>query len=227
MKTCSSCGRTVADDDGLELTDGRFFCQSGGCQQRFLSSVVDNEVIPDIIRSGGKVVKFVSEKPAQKQELPVLEDGPAEFNRQCELCHQVQFDGSRYRFYYGKKTDTSFLDTLLSLFGYRSPPLIKDRDSVWICRKCTNRRTAQLRGLMAFLLLISLPLLASSFLYPSGSLFLLPLGLLSLGIFFILFDQLRGDKEIPERLAIRIKKKSLRQQGYNIFLTNKQFAKLR
>jgi len=228
MKTCTSCGRTVTDDDGLALNDGSFYCKSGGCQKKFLDGVFEKEVVPDLIRSGGKVVRLVDEKqPAQSSAIPVLENAPAEFNRECELCHKVEMDGSRYRFYYGKKTDKSFIDALLSLRGISSPPLIKDRESAWICRKCTNRRATLLRGIMAFLLVVGIVLIGTLFLYPPISIYTTPFGLLALGIFFIMVDKLRGDKEIPERLAIRIKKKALRQQGFDVFLTNKQFAKLR
>ena len=228
MKTCTSCGRAIADDDGLELTDGSFYCKSGGCQKRFVDGVFEKEVIPDIINSGGQVVKFVYEdKPIQKSAIPVLDDVPAEFNRECECCHKVQIDGSRYRFYYGKKTDTSFLDTILSLRGISSPPLIKDRGSAWLCRKCTGRHKTQRRLLLASLLLIEVLLLAAGFLQTPLGLFLLALGLLLLGILIIILPRMGGEKEIPERLAIRIKKKELRQQGFNVFLTNKQFAKLR
>ena len=232
MKTCTSCGRTVADDDGLALTDGSFYCKSGGCQKRFLDSVVDNQVIPDIIRSGGRVVKFVDEgKPAPSSALPGMGGSPAESNRECELCHKIQVEGCRYYFYYGKKTDTSIFDFLLKLRGISSPPLIKDRGSAWICRKCTNLRKTTLYGLMAILLLVSVPSLIVIFSNPSAldlmSLTIAAVGFWSLGIFFIMFDRLRGKNEITERLAIRLKKKELRKQGYKVFLTNRQFAKLR
>lgn len=48
-KKCSSSGRTVEDQDGIELTDGRFFCQSGGCQSRFLTGVYEKEVKPNLM----------------------------------------------------------------------------------------------------------------------------------------------------------------------------------
>jgi hypothetical protein len=70
-------------------------------------------------------------------------------------------------------------------------------------------------------------LLAAWFLQPPVSLLLPALGLTLLGILILIIPRLGSEKEIPERLAIRIKKKELRQQGFNVFLTNKQFAKLR
>jgi hypothetical protein len=227
MKTCTSCGRVIADDDGLELTDGSFYCKSGGCQKKLLDGVFEKEVVPDIIHSGGRVVKFVDqERPAQKSAIPVLDDEPTELNHECEFCHKVQVDGSRYCFYYGKKTDTSFFDTLLSLRGISSPPLIKDRGSAWICQKCTNLHKTQRRIILVSLLLIEVLLLAAGFLQTPLGLFLLALGILLLGILIIILPRMGGEKEIPERLAIRIKKKELRQKGFNVFLTNKQFAKL-
>lgn len=55
-KICSSCGRTVDDKDGMELTDGRFFCQSGGCQTKFLNGVFEEEVKPDLLRQNEKIL---------------------------------------------------------------------------------------------------------------------------------------------------------------------------
>lgn len=49
MKVCKSCGRTVEDKDGLELVDGSFYCQSGGCQARFLNGVYEEKVKPDLL----------------------------------------------------------------------------------------------------------------------------------------------------------------------------------
>jgi hypothetical protein len=200
----------------------------GGCQKKLLDGVVEKEVIPDILNSGGRVVKFVNEeKPAQKSAIPLSEGEPVEFNRECELCHKIQVDGSRYRFYYGKKTDTSFIDTLQTLRGISSPPLIKDRGSAWICQKCTNLHKTQRRIIIGSLLLVLVLLLAAGFLQFPISLFAGSLGLILLGIFIIILPRLGSEKEIPEHLAIQIKKKELSQQGYNVFLTNKQFAKLR
>jgi hypothetical protein len=56
------CGRSVPDGDGMELTDGSFYCISGGCQKKFLDRVVAEKVIPDMISSGGKVV-LMADKP--------------------------------------------------------------------------------------------------------------------------------------------------------------------
>lgn len=55
-KICSSCGRTVDDDDGMELTDGRFFCQSGGCQTKFLNGVFEEEVKPDLLHQNEQIL---------------------------------------------------------------------------------------------------------------------------------------------------------------------------
>jgi hypothetical protein len=228
MKTCSSCGRSVADEDGFELKDGRFYCKSGGCQKKFLDGIVENEVISDITHSGGRVIKLVdTEKPVQNSTIPVSKDVSTKSNQECELCHKDQVEGNLYRFYYGKKTGTSFIDTLLALRGISSPPLIKDHGSVWICRRCTNFHVTQRRMLLASVLLVAVLLLAAWFLQPPVSLLLPPLGLILVGISILFLIRLGGEKEIPERLAIRIRKKELRQQGYNVFLTKKQFAKLR
>lgn len=227
MKTYSSCGRIVADEDGLELTDGRFFCKSGGCQKSFLDRVVDEEVIPDIIASGGKVVRMVdSEKPAIKNEPVVIRSGASQSSSSCEGCHKVQVAGDYYRFYYGRKTGSSFLN-ILSPFGYNSPPVIKDQASVWICRKCTGQRKAVLYGLMGLLLILSLLLIAAYLLNPSASILFLPVAAFSLAGLLFMFERFLGKNEISERLAIRFRKHALREQGYNIFLTNKQFARLR
>jgi len=75
MKTCSMCGRIVPDGDGMELTDGSFYCISGGCQKKFLDRVVAEKVIPDMVSSGGRVV-LMADKP--KFDLPPLSD-----NRRC------------------------------------------------------------------------------------------------------------------------------------------------
>jgi hypothetical protein len=61
MKKCDSCGKMVAEDNGLELTDGRFFCRSGGCQERFLIGVYECEVKPDLLRQGGVVIRSSAE----------------------------------------------------------------------------------------------------------------------------------------------------------------------
>jgi len=57
VKECASCGKSVADDDGLELTDGRFLCRSGGCQTRFLTGVYESKVKPDLLRQGGIILR--------------------------------------------------------------------------------------------------------------------------------------------------------------------------
>jgi hypothetical protein len=155
-----------------------------------------------------------------------LDDSPAESRQPCELCHRQPIDGDRYRFYYGKKTDTSFIGFLLALRRTGSPPLITERESAWICRKCVKRRTFLRFGLQALLLLTSLALLANTFIGGPSSPLLPALGLMALGILILTFPP-RGEKEIGEQLAVRIKKKALRRQGYNVFLTSKQFAKLR
>lgn len=56
MRTCTSCGNTVDEKDGLELTDGRFFCKPGGCQERFLIGVYETKVKPDLIRQNAEIL---------------------------------------------------------------------------------------------------------------------------------------------------------------------------
>lgn len=59
MKTCTSCGRSVDDHDGLELTDGSFYCQSGGCQTRFLNGVYEEKVKPDLMKQNQEIFSRV------------------------------------------------------------------------------------------------------------------------------------------------------------------------
>lgn len=227
MKTCTACGRTVPDDDGLELTDGSFYCRSGGCQKRMLDGVFEKEVIPDILRSGGRVVGMVGESESpQRSSAAVSGAAPAEFNQRCEVCHKVQVGGSRYSFYYGNKPKKDFADFLLQLRGIKQPPVFKDRGSAWICHKCTSRRSTLLHFLMAFFLVFGLLCIVLLIIDPSVSLLLAPILFLSMGIFVILYDKYRGDKEIPQRMAIKIRKGELKKQGYDVFLTDRQFAKL-
>jgi hypothetical protein len=235
MKTCSSCGRVVADGDGLELKDGIFYCKSGGCQKRFLDGVVANQVIPDIQRSGGQVVGLSSlEKPDKVPATQVATSAPpmadsssAEFNQQCEVCHTVQVEGNRYRFFYGKKTDKSLIGAVLAMRGTGDPPLIRERGSAWICRKCASMQVTLRWVLMVLLVLVSIGLIGAASMLPTASLVFTPLGLILLGIFVILLPRLGGKNDILEKKAIQLKRKELRRQGYDVFLTNKQFNKLR
>ncbi len=220
MKVCSSCGRSIQDDDGLQLIDGRFFCKSGGCEKRFLDSVADETVVPDILQSGEKVAQFT------RPEAPAAPETPAASLQTCELCHRVHSGGHSYRFYYGKDPDTSFLDRLLKLVGIASPPVIAGRESVWICPNCVGLRKWLSYGLLAILLVIFAFLFVDFIGKMSLSPALMPLSPAALGLCFILLPP-RGEQETAERLAIGIKKRILRQKGYNVFLTNRQFSKLR
>jgi hypothetical protein len=49
LKICTACGKSVDEKDGLALADGRFFCQPGGCQTRFLNGVYEQKVKPGLI----------------------------------------------------------------------------------------------------------------------------------------------------------------------------------
>ncbi len=55
-RTCTSCGNSVDEKDGLELTDGRFFCKPGGCQEKFLIGVYEEKVKPDLVRQNEEVL---------------------------------------------------------------------------------------------------------------------------------------------------------------------------
>jgi hypothetical protein len=58
------------DDDGLELTDGRFFCKSGGCQTQFLTGVYESEVKPDLLRQGGIILRSPGASGTIRQARP-------------------------------------------------------------------------------------------------------------------------------------------------------------
>jgi hypothetical protein len=211
MKTCSMCGRSVPDGDGMELTDGSFYCISGGCQKKFLDRVVAEKVIPDMVSSGGRVV-LMADKP--KFDLPPLSDHPAEFYKECEVCHKVKVGGSRHWFHYGTGGSRRYFQSA-------------GKESAWICDDCVNRRVLLSLGLLAVLVLASLFALCTYFVkgFP-GNPFVLPAVLILFGIYALTIPY-RGADETAGRMAISTKKKALKQQGYKAFMTEKEYKKVR
>jgi len=211
MKTCSMCRRSVPEDDGMELTDGSFYCVSGGCQKKFLDRVVAEKVIPDMISSGGKVV-LMTDKP--KFDLPPLSDHPAEFYKECEVCHKVKVGGSRYSFHYGTRGSRRYFQSA-------------GKEGAWICYECVNRRVLLSLGLLAVPVLASLFALCPYFVkgFP-GNPFVLPAVLILFGIYALTIPY-RGTDEMAGRMAISTKKKPLKQQGYKAFMTEKRYKKVR
>jgi len=67
MRTCTSCGNSVDEKAGLELTDGRFFCQANGCQNRFLVGVYENEVKPGLLRQNAGIILSMQSPTAKPQ----------------------------------------------------------------------------------------------------------------------------------------------------------------
>jgi len=210
MKTCSMCGRSVPDGDGMELTDGSFYCISGGCQKKFLDRVVAEKVIPDMVSSGGRVV-LMADKP--KFDLPPLSDHPAEFCKECEVCHKVKVGGSRYWFHYGTRGSRRYFQSA-------------GKESAWICNDCVNNRV-RLSLTMVVLSIATLFALCLYFVkgFP-GITFLLPAVLILFGIYALTIPY-RGTDEMAGRMAISTKKKSLKQQGHNAFLTEKAYKKMK
>jgi hypothetical protein len=205
------CGRSVPDSDGMELTDGSFYCVSGGCQKKFLDRVVAEKVIPDMVSSGGRVV-LMADKP--KFDQPPLNDHPAEFCKECEVCHKVKVGGSRYWFHYGTGGSRRYFQSA-------------GKESAWICDDCVNRRVLLSLGLLVVLSIAALFALCPAFV--KGANFnptLMALVFILFGIYALTIPY-RGADEMAGRMAINTKKKALKQQGYKAFMTEKEYKKVK
>ena len=56
IKICTSCGNGVDEEDGLVLTDGRFFCKAVGCKEKFLIEIYEEKVKPHLIQQNAEIL---------------------------------------------------------------------------------------------------------------------------------------------------------------------------
>ena len=223
MKTCSACGKAVSNEDGLQLTDGRFFCTSGGCKKRFLDQVVEEEVVPDILRSGGRVVRYGNPKQSSVTQHP----GYAAWNADdCERCHQSLAPLHTYTISYAqRKIRFRTINRFLRGDGWRPFDQLAGHTSAQICDRCVNGR----RRLSLTILFFLLASLVVTYMIISTNqhlqLFFLPIAFILLGVYFILIPP-ASKTETGDRFTIQLKRQALREQGYRVFLTSKTCTRL-
>jgi len=56
MRTCSSCGNTVAEQDGRLLEDGRFFCNEAKCKEKFFIETYELKMKPHLIQQNAEIL---------------------------------------------------------------------------------------------------------------------------------------------------------------------------
>ncbi len=152
----------------------------------------------------------------------------------CERCHRERNRGSRYGFYYGRKSSSRYLDASgigvrrIEVTGYQ----IAGRDVAWICDGCVSR-SFWLR-IVLFVLsvivwgsLMAVVFTRSDLLTPANALYLLAGSLVSLVLIFLMLSYLpAGRNEVGERLAIGVNRRAWRKQGYGAFLTGNKLKRL-
>ena len=225
MKICDDCHNIVSDEDGLQL-ENRFYCKSGGCQKEYLDEVFEEQVVPDLMRTG----TVVGYRGRKKNMLRGYHKGPAEFFKACEKCHKVQDAGGRYYYYYGYLGASPEGVTADQVVALRDTQyLLAGRESAFLCQRCANR-PRWLNALWIFLPLLLAIIVFAGLVYTATIEFTeitcLTIGFVVIGYLILMRKFLRGKPDLPERVAIDLKKKSLQGKGFNVFLTETQFKKL-
>lgn len=143
----------------------------------------------------------------------------------CGKCGRDTGAGNAYSFHYGTKgPSTSYRDFDRMQRVTTTPYRIVGSESVWVCDRCV--RFAQALWVLPFVIMLlsgavafalegspdaeSVPCLA------------LTAALMLAGIVLVL----RGKKEFGERVAIRVRKRALRSQGYNALLTSSAYKRI-
>jgi hypothetical protein len=158
---------------------------------------------------------------------------------ECEKCHRERERGRTYQFYYGTKGRPE-KSIERGMRVTRTPFRVAGRESVWLCQRCVLLPFDLGFGLSAGLLgvfagLMVLVGLAQSLLEPSSRFGMggeclagvaLPLLLLSLGTGVWYARWGRRRTKLGERLAIRLRKPTLRRQGHDAFLTTEQYERM-
>lgn len=146
----------------------------------------------------------------------------------CELCSMDI--GKEYSFYFGKMLDTkvrwlNYMKETTQKFAWEPEPMY-----VWICDKCLHKRYT--KGLYAVgILYVTLILFLLIVLLVAGLkgihliLFMTVFCVLWAGCFgfIVLFVRTRtSNKDIGDKMAIRLRKADLKERGYDLFWTSRE-----
>jgi hypothetical protein len=143
----------------------------------------------------------------------------------CEKCGRGTEAGQAYYFRYGTKgPSTTYHDFDQMQRVTTTPYRITGMDSAWVCDRCV--RLSQAVQVLPFVILLLLGALAFA-MEGSPDAESVPClaiaGVLMLaGIVFVLVAK----QESGERVAIRVKRRSLRSQGHNAFLTSSAYKRI-
>jgi hypothetical protein len=152
----------------------------------------------------------------------------------CERCHRERNGVSRYGFYYGRKSSSRYLDASgigvrrIEVTGYQ----IAGSDGAWICDGCVGRSFWLRILLFVLTAIVWISLMAVVFtrpelITPAFAPYLLAGSLLSLMLIFSMLSYLpAGRNQVGEYLAIGVKRRAWRKQGYRAFLTSNKLKRL-
>jgi hypothetical protein len=141
----------------------------------------------------------------------------------CTKCHKDRQQGMNYQYYYGTKTES---------YQYRMGAKMKrtiyhimGRGTEWICNTCVAWRS--LLSIGFFLVFVAIVLLII-YSYSTNSMsnpVVLPVVLMAFGVCVLLLPP-GGRTEWGDRIAVSGNRKTLRQKGYNAFLTTGQYKRI-
>ena len=227
MKICYECHNIVADDDGMELNDGSFYCASSGCKKEYLDEVVENQVIPDLMRTGTVLRMGSSSKPFK---FPSFHKTPAALFATCENCGRKVDVGQRHFFYYGYQAAAPANvppDRYVRLG--KTDFLIAGRGSAMLCDICIKRpqrqRLYKKIGL-SILGIIAFPGIYYLLAPKSPQYLCLALPVLVIAIAIFLARTYKDDPTSGDNLAIQLKQAPLLAQGFGMLVSEYNFKDL-
>lgn len=146
----------------------------------------------------------------------------------CAKCHHERPIGREYRFFYGTKgPSTTYRDFDKMQKVTSTPYKIAGQGGAWVCDGCVTRH--QLLYLAGVLLLVGL-FVANAFIAAQEGNTANVYGCSGIGLLGLvigLYAVLTGRVEAGEMVAISARKKELRGQGHNAFLTTKRYESMR
>ncbi len=146
----------------------------------------------------------------------------------CAKCHRERPSGREYYFYYGKKGPSETYRDFSKMQKVTTTSYsIAGRAPTWVCDGCVTWRSALY--MVGLLLVAGMFALAAYDAWRQGNTANIyacsGIGLLFAGAG--VYAVLTGRTEMGEMVAISARKKELRAQGHNAFLTTKRYESMR